>query len=84
MYEKLYKPSNEFLGKVRTMEKKFICHHGKKTLQPGKEAIKKLSAQIAELVSLPAEVVTLFIRCRTFFRIKILNRGLLETKKNKE
>ena len=65
MCETLHKSSNEFLEKVWTMETMFISHHGKKTLQPGKEAVEKLAAHIAEL----EEVLSFHIRCQTYLRI---------------
>ena len=63
------------------MERMFICYHGEKSLRPGKGAIRSLSEKIAELVSLPDEVISYFVRCRLFFRIRILNKGNDQSKK---
>ena len=78
---KLKKPSKEFVDQVKTMEKMFICYHGEKSLKPGKGAVKELSLEIANIMELPLDLVTYFVRCRTFFRIRILNRDIISSRK---
>ena len=77
----LMKPSFEFLEQLKSMEKMFKCYHGLKTLKPGKTCVQKASSLIAELVSLPKEVITYFVRCRMFFRMRVLNKKLISSKK---
>lgn len=69
-------PTPEFLEKLKIMEQQFICYHGKNKLKPGKQSINKLTEETCKLVDLPAEVVHAFVRCRTFFKIRTLNREL--------
>lgn len=79
---KLIVPSDEFQEQLMTMENLFKCHHGQTELKPGKGAIKILAEQITNLVSLPADVVQYFVRCRMFFRMRILNRNCNKQKQN--
>ena len=63
------------------MEKAFIAFHGKKYLKPGKGVMKGLAADISKIVDLPIEVITYFVRCRTFFRMRVLNRNITSSRK---
>lgn len=72
--------SANFLKQLKTMERMFIIYHGNKELKAGKDAIKSLSGDIQSIVELPAEVITYFVRCRMFFRIRALNRKLRGSK----
>lgn len=76
---KLMVPSEEFYEKLKLMEKLFVCFHGKKLLKPGKCCMSRLSKIIHEHVDLPKEVVHYFVKCRVFFRIRILNRSKKDT-----
>ena len=71
---KLKTPSKYFFEKLQVMEKLFVCFHGKKTLKAGKNSIVTLSRLINKYVNLPSEVINYFVRCRFFFRMRILNR----------
>lgn len=71
---KLMSPSTKFFEQLKYMENLFKCYHGNNDLRSGKKSIKTLSNIISEYVALPSEVVTYFVRCRMFFRIRILNR----------
>lgn len=75
---KLMTPSTEFFEKLQIMEKMFLCYHGKKTLKPGRGSIRTLTNLISPFVDLPGEVIQYFIKCRMFFRIRILNREARE------
>ena len=87
---KLVQPKAEFLEKVKIMENMFLCNHGNKDLKPGRGAIELLTESIRKCfdsnqVSLPLEVIRFYVRCRTFFRMRILNRDItqLKSKQNK-
>lgn len=73
---KLFTPTREFWEELKMMEKLFKCYHGENSLKPGKGAIFKLAANISQYVSSPADVITFFVRCRLFFRMRVLNRGM--------
>lgn len=73
---KLKEPSRVFFRQLREMEAYFKCYHGEKSLQVGKNAVKTLTNEIAKYVKLPLEVITFFVKCRIFFRMRILNRGI--------
>lgn len=80
---KLMTPSNDLFEQLRLMEKLFEIYHGKKSLKSGRKAIKKLSTLICKRVNLPEDVVHYFVRCRVYFRIRILNREIERFKKMK-
>ena len=87
---KLIQPTSEFLEMVKVMEKMFLCHHGNKTLKPGKGAIQLLTELInnclnGEKVTLHIDVIKFYVRFRTFFRMRILNRDIMpeRSKQNK-
>lgn len=69
----LTEPTEGFLSVLRQMEAMFISHHGVIGLQAGKKAVETLSTNICKKVKLPEEIVTYFVKCRVFFRIRILN-----------
>lgn len=73
---KLMSPSTLFFEQLKYMENLFMCYHGNNDLRSGKKSIKTLANMISEYVALPSEVVTYFVRCRMFFRIRILNRKI--------
>ena len=73
--QKLFKPSSEFYKHLQVMGGLFNSFHGEKGLKPGKGAVTTLSSLMKEHISLPYEVITFYVRCRTFFRIRILNRA---------
>ena len=77
---KLMKPTSEFFEKLKMMEKFFQTYHGVKTLKASRNSIKTLANEISKLVILPLEVITFFVRCRTFFRMRILNRDMKNTR----
>jgi len=71
----LTQPSTAFFEQMKQMEKLFKCFHGETDLKPGKNSIKELTERISGLVeSVPEEVVTFYIRCRVFFRMRVLNK----------
>lgn len=72
----LMKPSSEFLKQLEEMEGLFKCYHGEKELKPGKESVKTVTNDIATYVELPLDVIRFFVRCRIFFRMRILNRNI--------
>lgn len=80
----LMHPSAEFLQKLKVMGNIFTCYHGE-SLKPGKNAVMELSDLIYRKVELPLEVITFYVRCRIFFRIRILNRKrkIVQTNKKK-
>lgn len=78
---KLFKPSCEFFEKLKVMEKAFIAFHGENYLKPGKGVMKGLATDISKIVDLPIEVITYFVRCRTFFRMRVLNRNIISSRK---
>lgn len=47
-----------------------------KSLKLGDGVIKAFASDIFKFVSLPHEIITYFIYCRTFFTIRITNRNL--------
>ena len=71
--DKLTSPSAEFFEKLKIMEKLFKLYHGEKLLRPGKGVIRFLANHIENCVSLPSKVVLFFVRCRMFFRMRVLN-----------
>lgn len=73
---KLFIPSDDFYLKVKKMEEAFIVVHGKRGLKPGKYSMSSLSSLIRKHVDLPKDVVAYFVKCRIFFRMRILNRNL--------
>lgn len=82
----LLQPSEEFLVHLKTMEKMFLWYHGEKYLKLGKGATDKLADLISECfksnnITLPYEVIKFFVRCRTFFRIRVLNRSISSLRK---
>ena len=79
--KKLMKPSHEFLEKLKKMENLFLCHHGVEALQPGKNIVQNLADHIAQLIYLPKEVIVYYVRCRMFFRIRVLNRKIISSRK---
>lgn len=56
----------------------FDCYHEGKELKPGKGAIKTLAAEVAKYTDLDSEVIIFYIRCRTFFRLRKLNREMVK------
>lgn len=78
---RLTQPSREFLKKLELLGRLFNCYHVEHTLKPGIGAIKKLAQDMCEFVDLPSEVVTFYVTCRTFFRMRILNRNLAVSNK---
>lgn len=81
---KLMTPDDEFYEQLKVMEKLFACYHGTKKLKAGKHCMSKLSRLISKHVSLPADVIKYFVRCRVFFRMRILNRQMADTSKKKK
>ena len=79
---KLMKPYQSFFEQLKKMDYLFKCHHGEHKLKPGKAAVFSLSRDIAKLVSLPVDVITYFVRCRMFFRMRNLNRKICSSRKN--
>lgn len=79
---RLTQPMPEFLKKLELLGRHFKCHHGENTLKPGKEAVGQLAKDMCKFVDLPVEVITYYVRCRTFFRIRKLNRGILASNQN--
>lgn len=77
----LMKPSDDFFQHLQMMETLFGCHHGEKTLKPGKGAIKQLTSDITKFVSLPTDVIAYYVRCRIFFRMRELNRTIKSARK---
>ena len=82
--ESLMKPNPEFLAKLKIMEKMFKCHHGERTLKPGKAALSELADVITKHINLPEEVVRYFVRCRAFFRMRVLNREITSSRKTEQ
>ena len=80
---KLTKPTCEFLEKLKDMEKLFQIYHGEKDLKAGRNSVKTLADEIAKHVILPLDVITFFVRCRTFFRIRILNKDMKKIRSEK-
>ena len=78
---KLMKPKKDFLEKLETMERMFLCYHGEKSLKAGQKVIQSLAVMMYEHISLPKEVIKYFVRCRTFFRIRVLNRHIASSRK---
>ncbi|XP_071525284.1 transposable element P transposase [Panulirus ornatus] len=72
----LVQPSAEFLKKLGVLGRLFKGYHGGDTLKPGKGAINEFSQDICRYVDLPGEVVALYLQCRTFFRMRTLNRNM--------
>lgn len=79
-------PSVWFFKQLEDMEKLFICFHGTNSLKPGSNSVKTLSKIIcSHIPMLPADIIEYFVRCRLFFRIKVLNReNADESKKIKD
>lgn len=75
---KLKTPNKDFLEKLIIMEKLFNCYHGNSLLKAEENAFKNLTTYMVQLVSLPEDVIAYFIKCRVFFRMRILNRKLSE------
>lgn len=73
---KLFQPCSDFKGKLSLMGKLYECYHGKDSLIPGKNANRKVTQYMQQHVDLPEEVIAFYVRCRTFFRIRILNKKL--------
>ena len=69
------------------MENMFLCHHGDKDLKPGKGVINSLTESIKNCLvgenDLPIEVIRFYVRCRTFFRIRRLNRDITQVRNKK-
>lgn len=81
---KLVKPSEEFIPKLRKMGKIFKSYHGNNTLQCGKSAMSSLAEHMTHYVDLPTEVITFYVRCRTFFRMRILNNKMKKASMQKK
>lgn len=80
----LFTPKDDFLKKLQAMERLFVCYHGQKTLRPGKDSMKNLTKEICKYISLPYEIVNFFVKCRVFFRIRILNNNMKHSYKAKK
>lgn len=78
---RLKTPSKDFYEQLKVMEKLFNCYHGEFSLKEEKNAVRKLAELISGFVPLPKDVVVFFVKCRVFFRIRILNRKLTENRK---
>ena len=77
------KPSCAFVENLKWMETLFKTYHGENSLKPGKASVMALTNDIAAIVSLPKDVITFFVRYRTFFRICILNQNMIQERRNK-
>lgn len=78
----MFQPNNEFFEKLKIMEKLFLCHYRENGLKPGKGTIKMLAADMSKLVSLPIDVISFFIRCRMFFRMRELYKNIISSRKH--
>ena len=77
-------PSAEFLEKLKSMEKLFKTYNGEK-LKPRKGVVCDLAHIIEMSVSLPFKVIEFFVRCRMFFRMRVLNAQISSNRqKNKK
>lgn len=65
---RLTQSSTEFLKKLEILGPIFKCYHGEQTLKSGNGAIGKLARDMCEFVDLPSEMITFYVKCRTFFR----------------
>lgn len=74
--DKLVKPNDEFMEKLKTLGQLFNCYHGKNTLKAGKSVVSKTASSLKDYVELPEEVISFYVRCRIFFRIRILNDNM--------
>ena len=71
---RLKRPSEEFFMKLEKMESCFNVSHGETSLKQGHQSVRNLSFYISSMIDLPADVVTFFVKCRTYFRIRELNK----------
>ena len=65
------------------MEKLFKTYHGEKHLKAGKASVATLAGDIANLISLPKDVISFYVKCRIFFRIRILNQNMVKERRDK-
>ena len=81
---KLMIPSDRFFGQLKLMEKCFNAYHGEVTLKPGCNSVRNLSSYISNIVDLPTDIILFYVKCRVFFRIRILNKKILEDAKKRK
>lgn len=58
------------------MEAYFKLFHGDTNLLPDTDVEKRLTLETAKYIELPVEVIWLFVKCRMFFGMRILKRGI--------
>lgn len=79
----LFKPSKEWLEEARKMDQYFKSYH-KDAISSEKNVIANVSRKIQQKYSsIPSELVSYFVRLRTFIRINTLNRNLKHEKQKK-
>lgn len=75
---KLKQPSNKFYEQLQRMEKMFISYQGNEELRAEKHFVQNIKNIMKYLVPLPEDVIEYFVRCRLFFRLRILNRKIMD------
>lgn len=60
------------------MDKMFISFQGTEKLKDGKQFVQKIKNSMKDLIPLPEDVIEYFVKCRLFFRMRILNRKIME------
>lgn len=78
----LYKPNPDFLKKIYELEQVFFDYNGSE-LKCGPNYIKTLINK-SNHVNCSHELKSLYFRCKMFFRIRILNRSIIESQNSKK
>lgn len=69
-------PSNYFFKPLQEMETYFKLYNGEKSLKPGTDTVKTMTQVLAKYIKLSEEVIRMFVKCRMFFRMRILNKDI--------
>lgn len=77
----LTRPGMKFFKQLEEMEKYFRCYHGNTALRAGKDSVKTLTNEITNYIDLPLNVVQFYVKCKVFFRMRILHREISFSRK---
>lgn len=82
-YGKLTRPSDTLIEEIEKINREYKLYHPMFGFVKGKNVNKNFVNKIQEKISLPADVITAYVRLRTFIRIKYLNLHKKKINKSK-